>query len=209
MFSGLQSAVQDLQNKLGIGSSYPLVLVQSKVDGKSYRVRDMSDKQQAADLIARVRMSMKKLYMHLEATFPDKTQVIQLMRNFKPDPERLLESTPDEEHTSFSVNKGESVHLCLRQRSGGNETLVDENVMMFVALHEMAHMITKSVGHEPEFWNNFGWLLTEAEKIGVYHYQDFKSHPVAYCGVQITDQPRYDPQKDGADQSIGKMFSFQ
>jgi hypothetical protein len=209
MFSGLQDAVQSLQSKFGIGSSYPIVSVQSSVDGKTYRVRDMSDKQQAADLLARVRLSMKKLYMHLETTFPDKTQVIQLMRNFKPDPERLLESTPGEEYTSFSVNKGESVHLCLRQRAGGNETLVDENVMMFVALHEMAHMITKTVGHEPEFWNNFGWLLKEAEKIGVYHYQDFKSHPVSYCGVQITDQPRYDPQKDGADQSIGKMFSFQ
>jgi hypothetical protein len=209
MFPSLQNAVQSLQSKLGIGSSYPVVSIQSSVDGQTYRVRDMSDKQAAADLLARVRIKMKKLYMHLETSYPDKIQVIQLMRNFKPDAERLLESTPDEEHTSFSVNKGQSVHLCLRQRSGGNENLVEENVMMFVTLHEMAHMITKSVGHEPEFWNNFGWILKEAEKINVYHYQDFKSHPVAYCGVQITDQPRYDPQKDGADHSVGKMFSFQ
>jgi hypothetical protein len=208
MFSGLQNAVQSLQSKLGIGSAYSVVSVQSSVDGNTYRVRDMPDKQGAADLLARVRIKMKKLCTHLETSYPDKTQVIQLMRNFKPDAERLLESTPDEEHTSFSVNKGEAVHLCLRQRSGGNENLVEENVMMFVALHEMAHMITKSVGHEPEFWNNFGWLLKEAEKINVYKYQDFKSHPVTYCGVQITDQPRYDPQKDGADHSIGKMFSL-
>ena len=49
MFSDFQSAIQSLQSKLGIGSSYPLVSVQSKVDGKTYRVRDMSDKQQAAE----------------------------------------------------------------------------------------------------------------------------------------------------------------
>jgi hypothetical protein len=208
MFSGIQGAFQSLQSRMGVGSSYPIVSVKSNVDGFSYQVRDMPDKQAAADLLARVRLKMKKLYLHLESSYPDKQQVIQLLQNFKPDAERLLESTPDEEHTSFSVNKGQKVHLCLRQRQGGNETLVDENIMMFVSLHEMAHMITKSIGHEPEFWNNFGWLLREAEKIGVYQYQDFKAQPVSYCGVQITDQPRYDPSKDGQDVSIGKMFSL-
>jgi hypothetical protein len=208
MFSGIQGAFQSLQSRMGVGSSYPIVPVKSNVDGFTYQVRDMQDKQAAADLLARVRLRMKKLYLHLESSYPDKPQVKQLLQNFRPDASRILESTPDEEHTSFSVNKGEKVHLCLRQRQGGNETLVDENIMIFVALHEMAHMITKSIGHEPEFWNNFGWLLREAEKIGVYQYQDFKAQPVSYCGVQITDQPRYDPSKDGADVSVGKMFSL-
>jgi hypothetical protein len=208
MFSGIQGAFQNLQSKLGVGSSFAVVNVKSNVDGQTYKVRDMPDKQAAADLIARVRLRMKKLYLHLESAYPDKPQVQQLLQNFRPDPERLLESTPDEEHTSFSVNKGQRVHLCLRQRQGGNETLVDENIMIFVAIHEMAHMITKSIGHEPEFWNNFGWLLREAEKIGVYQYQDFKAQPVSYCGVEITDQPKYDPSKDGQDVSIGKMFSL-
>lgn len=208
MFSGIQDTFQSLQSKFGVGSSYAITSVKSTVDGQSYKVRDMPDKQAAADLIARVRLRMKKLYLHLESAYPDKPQVQQLLQNFRPDPERLLESTPDEEHTSFSVNKGQKVHLCLRQRQGANETLVDENIMIFVALHEMAHMITKSIGHEPEFWNNFGWLLREAEKIGVYQYQDFKAHPVSYCGVEITDQPKYDPSKDGQDVSIGKMFSL-
>ena len=208
MFSGIQGAFQSLQSKFGVGSSYPVVPVKSSVDGQTYNVRDMADKQEAADLLARVRLLMKKLYLHLESSFPDKPQVQRLVQNFRPDPERLLESTPDEEHTSFSVNKGQKVHLCLRQRAGGNESLVDENVMIFVAIHEMAHMITQSIGHEPEFWNNFGWLLREAERTGVYKYQDFKSQPVTYCGVQITDQPKYDPSKDGQDVSIGKMFSL-
>ena len=116
-----------------------------------------------------------------------------------------MEATPDAEHTSYSVNKGESVHLCLRQRQGADENLVNENVMVFVSLHEMAHMITDSVGHEPEFWNNFGWLLKQAENLGVYQYQDFKAHPVRYCGTNITDQPRYDPAKDGSNMTIGSI----
>lgn len=206
VFAGATSVFQNLQSMFGVGSSqYPLVNVRSTVDGKTYRVRDMQDKQQAADLLAKVRGRMKKLYVHLQSKFPDKPQVKRLLQRFEANPDRILESTPDAEHTSYSVNKGEKVHLCLRQRQGGDESLVNENVMVFVALHEMAHMITDEIGHPPEFWNNFGWLLKEAEAIGAYQYQDFKAHPVRYCGTNITDQPRYDPSKDGADNSIGKL----
>jgi hypothetical protein len=206
LLSGASDVFKNLQNMFGVGSSrFPLVSVKSSIDGQVYRVRDMQDKQQAADLLAKVRGRMKKLYVHLQSKFPDKPQVKRLLQRFEANPDRILESTPDAEHTSYSVNKGEKVHLCLRQRQGGDESLVNENVMVFVALHEMAHVITDEVGHPPEFWNNFGWLLKEAESIGAYQYQDFKAHPVRYCGTNITDQPRYDPSKDGADMSIGKL----
>jgi hypothetical protein len=206
LFQGANTAFKQLQATFGVGSgNYPLVDVKSTVDGQTYRVRDMKDKQNAADLLARVRQRMKKMIIHLQSTYPDKPQVKRLVQRFKADPSRILESTPDAEHTSYSVNKGEKVHLCLRHRQGGDESLVNENVMMFVTLHEMGHMITDSIGHEPEFWNNFGWLLKEAEKIGVYQYQDFKAHPVRYCGTNITDQPKYDPAKDGSDITIGKL----
>jgi hypothetical protein len=49
-------AFSNLQTMFGVGSSqYPLVTVKSTVDGQPYRVRDMPDKQQAADLLAKVR----------------------------------------------------------------------------------------------------------------------------------------------------------
>jgi hypothetical protein len=176
------------------------------VDGKSYRVRDLPDKQQAADMMARTRVRLTRLCDALEKKYPDKDQVRQMVQNFRSDPERFLESTPDEEHTSSTVNKGESIHICLRQRDGPDERLVDENVIMFVALHEMAHIATRSIGHGPDFWNNFGWLLKEAEGMGLYRYTDFSAHPVSYCGVYITDSPQYDPAKDGTQFQIGGMF---
>lgn len=202
----------DLQNllnqamsmiKSSYSSQYPLVDVTSTVDNRTYRVRDMSDKQEAADLLARVRAKISRLYGIVKDKFPDKPQVKQWVRNFVPDPSRFLEATPDAEHTSYSVNKGEKIHLCLRQREGNNEKLVDENVMVFVAIHEMAHAVTSSIGHGPDFWNNFAWLLKQAESNAIYKYQDFKSHPVSYCGIHITDSPSYDPAKDGTDLSIG------
>ncbi len=187
------------------GGNYPTVYVTSQVDGKQYKVRDMPDKQAAADLMAKLRIRLTKLCNILEQKYPDKPQVKLMIKNFRSDPQRFLESTPDSQHTSYSVNKGESIHLCLRQRDGPDESLVDENVMMFVALHELAHVCTESVGHGPDFWNNFGWLLKEAEANNLYSYTDFSAHPVSYCGVYITDAPRYDPAKDGINFQIGTI----
>jgi hypothetical protein len=158
----------------------------------------MNDKQHAANLLATIRLKLARFTEQLEKTYRDRPQIKRMMENFRADPNRFIEATPDAEHTSYSVNKGEKIHLCLRQRKPGNESLVKEEVMIFVAIHELAHTITKSIGHEPEFWNNFAWLLTEAEKQGIYTHTDFAAHPVAYCGVYITDQPSYDPNKDEA-----------
>lgn len=182
--------------KSAVTGKYPLVPIRSSIDGRTYKVRDLPDKQEAANLLAKVRIRLEKLCAVLEKKFPDKPQVYRMTQNFRADPDRFLEATPDAQHTSYSVNKGESIHLCLRQRQGTDESLVDENVMIFVGIHEMAHTITQSIGHEPEFWNNFGWLLKEAEGSGLYQYTDFRAHPVTYCGVSITDQPRYDPARD-------------
>jgi hypothetical protein len=192
-------------------SSYPIVHVRSKVDGLMYNVRDLPDKQEAADLLARVRRKLQQLIDLLRQRYPNKPQVMQLNEKFEADPRRFYEATPDAEHVSYSVNKGDSIHLCLRQKDKKSEPLVDENVMMFVALHEMGHVITPPTvkSHGPEFWNNFGWLLREAESIEVYKYQDFAAHPVSYCGEKITDQPKYDSAKDtpevGNPLKIGNM----
>jgi hypothetical protein len=188
-----------------VGGKFPTVYVTSKVDGKTYKVRDMRDKQAAADLMATMRLRLSKLCDALEQKYPDKDQVKRMVANFRSDPGRFIEATPDEEYTSSTINKGEAIHMCLRQRDGPDESIVNENVMMFVALHEMSHICTESIGHGPDFWNNFGWILKEAEALGLYTYTDFAAHPVNYCGVFITDSPRYDPKKDGTDFQIGTI----
>jgi hypothetical protein len=197
------------------GGQYPLTDVRSTVDGKTYRVRDMPDKQQAADLLAKLRIRLIRIIEHFQVTYPDKPQVKRLMKNFIAEPARLIEATPEAEHTSYSVNKGETMHLCLRQRKAGDESLVDENIMTFVTLHELGHCMTESIGHGPDFWNNFAWILKEAEAKGIYQHTNFAAHPVPYCGVSITDQPTYDQSKDeehapaggaGSTFNLGKLF---
>lgn len=175
--------------------SHDMAHVQSTVDGQKYIVRNLPDKQEAADRLARTRAKLLRLMTVLKQTHGEKPLVVQMLRNFDADPSRFSESAPDASYTSYSVNKGEKVFMCLRQRNE-KEDLVDENIVTFVAIHELSHIGTVDVGHTPLFWNNFAWLLKRAEEIKIYQYTDFSSHPVEYCGIHITDQPTYKKDKD-------------
>jgi hypothetical protein len=176
-------------------TSYDMAAVQSSVDGERYLVRALPDKQDAADRLARCRGKLLRLMRELKAAHPEKPFVKQILTNFDCVASRFSESAPDAAYTSYSVNKGEKVFMCIRQRNT-KEELVDENIITFVALHEMSHIGTSDVGHTPTFWNNFGWLLKQAEAMQIYQYTDFAAHPVEYCGMHITDSPTYDPAKD-------------
>ena len=169
---------------------YPMSLTQSTVDKEYYLVRNLPDKQEACDRLARVRAKILILRTFFQQTHMDKPFVKQMVENFDCSAMRFSESTPDAQYTSYSVNKGEKVYMCLRQRND-KEELVSENIVLFVALHEMSHVGTSSIGHTPEFWNHFAWVLEQAERVKIYEYTDFAAHPVEYCGVHITDSPTY------------------
>ena len=130
------------------GSKYPMALIQSKVDDEHYLVRNLKDKQEAADRLARVREKILRLRTHLKQTHMKKPFVAQMIDNFDCSASRFSESTPDAQYTSYSVNKGEKIFMCLRQRND-REELVNENIILFVALHEMSHVGTASIGHTP------------------------------------------------------------
>lgn len=169
---------------------YPVAYVKSNVDGQLYLVRNLPDKQECADRLSRVREKLMRLRTHLETSHKDKPFVANIIKNFDCTSDRFTESTPEAQYTSYTVNKGDKIHMCLRQRDE-KEQLVNENIITFVALHEMAHCGTTSIGHTPDFWNHFAWLLKQAEAMKIYEYTDFSSHPVEYCGIHITDSPTY------------------
>jgi hypothetical protein len=160
--------------------------VTSTVDNKEYLVRSLPDKQEAADLLANIRQRLEKTILHLQENFQEDERTQRLLKNFRSD--KLSEGSENSKYTSYSINKGEKIVLCLRSKDEAKK-LVDLNTMTFVALHELAHLATQSVGHTKEFWDNFKWILKEAIKVKIYNYQDFNSKPEGYCGIQITDQP--------------------
>ena len=161
-----------------------LVQVTSSVDNEKYTVQIKDDSKEAADLIANIKKRLITLLDHMERTFgTDDERVANLKMNFRPD--RLKEGVTTPGYTSYSINKGEQIVLCLRN----GDKLVDINTMMFVVLHEFAHLASVSIGHTQEFWDNFRWILEEAINIGIYVKQDFDKKSVEYCGMDITSSP--------------------
>tara|TARA_B110000046_G_scaffold158934_1_gene171192 strand:- start:263 stop:853 length:591 start_codon:yes stop_codon:yes gene_type:complete len=163
--------------------------VRSTIDNKSYLVRNMPDKIDAANLLATIKTKLSRLVNYISNKYPNDTAVERLVSKYNSD--NISETGKNSKYTSYSVNKGEKIVFCIRSRDG-KEELVEANTLMFVALHEIAHVMTKSIGHTDEFWNNFRFLLKEAIKINVYKRQDFRRHPVKYCGTEITDTPLND-----------------
>lgn len=160
--------------------------VKSTVDQKDYQVRSLPDKQEAADMLARIRQRFETLVKHLEKTKQDDPRTLRLVRNFNA--QKISEGSESSKYTSYSVNKGEKIVFCLRSKDA-QKKLSDINTLMFVGLHEIAHVATESVGHTKEFWDTFKWILEESMNIGIYQKQDFKQKPVPYCGMTITDSP--------------------
>lgn len=155
--------------------------VRSDVDGREYLMRHLPDRKQAADLLARVNKKLNKLVQHIAAKFPDNPAAVQLYNNYNPD--SISEGGVEVGYTSYSVNKGEKIVLCIRQR---DNSLVDENVVMYVAVHELGHLATNEVGHTDKFWENFKWILEEAIAIGLYKHVDYEKNPQRYCGITIS-----------------------
>jgi predicted metal-dependent hydrolase len=156
--------------------------VVSTIDKKNYLVRKLQDKQAAADYLADINKRLTRLVRHMVAKHGQNAEVLQLYKNYNPD--AVSEGSIESGYTSYSVNKGEKLILCIRQK---DKSFVEKNVVMYVAIHELSHIMTKEIGHTDTFWANFKFLLEEAIDIGLYSKKDFNREPADYCGIKITN----------------------
>jgi hypothetical protein len=168
---------------------FNLKCIISNVDGNKYCVRERSKLVLAADRLANVNKKMGQLVDHCNKTYPTRENIARLVKGYNP--KKIMETLPTSEYTAYSQNKGEKMAFCLNTEKKGNQ-LIDLNTLTFVAIHELSHIATKSIGHKEEFWKNFKFLLGEANKIGIYELVDYKKKPARYCGSTISDSPYYD-----------------
>jgi hypothetical protein len=161
--------------------------VRSMSDGNTYHVQNLPDKQNACELMSRIRGNLEKLIEHYKsdpASMADPRVKVMIDRF---NPSNMVENDLDADSTSYSENKGEKIVVCLRDKS--DKSLVDENTIMFVILHEMAHLMTTTVGHTPEFWANFRRLLQDGIQVGIYRNVNYSRSPTTYCGMEISSSP--------------------
>jgi hypothetical protein len=156
--------------------------IKSNIDNRTYLVKKLPDSQQAADRLAKINKKIQTFIKHMMSSYPDNNDVKRLYENYSP--ENLSEGTADHGYTSYSINKGERIVLCIRQKD--TNEFVDENVVMYPTIHELAHIAITEIGHTPIFWEKFKWFLEEAIKIGVYVKVDYAKNNVPYCGIKLT-----------------------
>lgn len=170
--------------------TFQLKCIVSDVNGKKYCVREREKIEAAADRLAQVNEKMIKLVDYCIKTYPSDERCKRLVKKFNPD--KIVEILPTSEYTAYSENKGEKIAFCLDVKKKETTNLIDLNTLTYVAIHELAHVCTVSIGHTPEFWTNYKFLLVNAEKIKIYKPVDYKNKPQEYCGISITDNPYFD-----------------
>lgn len=170
--------------------NYNVTYVKSDIDNENYLVRDLNDKQQASNLLATIKKNIMTLTNYLYEHKDDPKYL-----EYKPYIEQLnqritnvvvLESAGDGVYTSYSVNKGEQIVFCLRSRKIKNQ-LHKLNLIMYVVIHEMAHVACPEYGHTDLFKKIFAFMTKVAIDIGIYEKIDFGKDPTEYCGLLLTD----------------------
>lgn len=190
--------------------------VRAAADGEQYKVHTTYRAHHAAaNLLANVHGRVIDIIRHMRAKyvrgnmgaqFPYRQKIAQrLLENY--DPDSLTESAPHnpDGDTAFSQDKGRVLAICLREKhaheSGDPEAydLHDLTTVMFVTVHELAHLGTAEFGHPPKFWSCFKLLLLEAEECGAVpersgRWPNYFARPVRYCGTTIDYTPVLDPE---------------
>jgi predicted metal-dependent hydrolase len=162
-------------------------LVNFEIDGNIVLVRDMPDKEHSAKLLSQLINRMyylKKYVVDNKAKYKEYREYIdQFDKNFTKSRTKIYENSLTSEYTSYCINKGEELVFCLRSKL--TNKLHDINLLMYVAVHELAHTACPETGHTPLFNKIFRFLLERAIEIGLYTKVDYSKYPVEYCGMKL------------------------
>ena len=162
-----------------------LTKVTSTIDMRTYVVRKLPDKLDAANKLATISQNLTDLVDHVYKHDRDRDGVHQLKEKFNS--RNITENAPGGRYTAYSVNKGEELSICLRNAT--DNKFINNNLIIFVSIHELAHVMTDEVGHTEKFWDNMKYLLEQGQQIGIYTPEDYDKNPQMYCGQEINSTP--------------------
>jgi predicted metal-dependent hydrolase len=164
-----------------------VVLIEGR-DKNKYLVYNDKQKVISAVLLGDVVQNMFKLRDYLYNNvdkYPEYTNYIkQLYTNLNKDRSLIYENDPNSKLTSFSINKGEEIGFCLKSKKTGD--IHDINLIMYVAIHEMAHIACPEIGHGDLFKKIFKLLTEVAIEINIYKLENYETQPIEYCGMILS-----------------------
>ena len=169
-------------------TTYKRVYQTSNKNKKRYLVRESNKTTQlkSANLLASLSKKKNILcdYVKDSQKYKNHPGIKRLLENRNVKFEELSYEYNSE--AAYSINKGERIGICLRDKDGN---IQNENTMMFVLLHELAHIMSKHYAHDTEFWDNFALLIKASNECGIYKYVNYENNSTMYCGHEITHTP--------------------
>lgn len=166
---------------------------ESMYNSNMYKVQEYNkNSQDAANLLGKINIFIKKIKDHLMKKYPDDKRVTRMNNRLREI--ELIEPEHKNDESAYTINKGELMALCLRKKD--NKEFYDMEMMSFVVIHELAHVMTISEGHTPEFMENFRFILKEAENAELYEPINYSFNPTNYCGVDVTHNPFFNHQNN-------------
>jgi hypothetical protein len=165
-----------------------LVLEKSTLDDTFYLVQNKNNKSITANKLAFIKKNLiliiEYLKLHKNEYPKYKKSIDTLIKRTKI---INIQERPEYEtdYTSYTINKGESIVFCLR--STVLDSIHDNNTLLYVAIHELAHVFSDATGHGDEFVDKFKFLLQISKKNNIYIPSDYSKNPIEYCGMTIDE----------------------
>jgi hypothetical protein len=172
---------------LAIISAYYLrnrhtIPVMSTFDGNVYNVlKDIQDPVESANILAELNAKTETLIKYLEQN--NKDHIVTQCMSKKYSPSILSEAKIQSGYTTYTINKSD-IHVCVRTRDD-NKKAYDINLLMYVLLHELAHVCNDTIGHDDKFKRVFSFLVKKAIEVGVYKFDNYHINPKEYCGMTL------------------------
>jgi len=170
--------------------------VKSVIDNRYYKVRSNNKKVENANLLATINLKLDTIASTLEKdpSYNTNQAVQRLIRNWKKGV-IIKETGKMETDAAYVVNK-QYMSFCLPDNT--SESIDNINLMTYVGIHELAHVMSNETGHGSEFIENFEFLLNYSKNLKyldpltktykpVYIQLNKLNTADNYCGVPLVN----------------------
>ena len=157
----------------------------SSIDENFYLVRNIKDKEKASYIIGKIVKDLKTIAKYCKnniSKFPKMKLYVNRIYN-RINGVIFRESSAYSPYTSYTINKGDEMVLCLRSKR--TNKIHDYNILIYVAIHELGHIGCTEIGHTKLFFKINHFLLKQAIKLNIYKYDNYNINNKSYCGMNI------------------------